>query len=66
MHHQRKIQKVVTKLPLTEKSGDVRYWRTQPYEARIHVLEEIRREYNEWRYGAQPILQRVYSIVKRT
>lgn len=66
MGRQRKIQKVVTKLPLTEKSGDLRYWRTQPYEARIHALEEIRSEYNEWRYGAQTRLQRVYSIVKRT
>ena len=29
------------------------------------ALEEIRREYHRWKYGAEPGFQRVYSIAKR-
>jgi hypothetical protein len=59
------IKKVVTIVRLRKQKSDFAYWQTQPYAVRLATLEEIRREYHHWRYGAEPRLQRVYSIVKR-
>ena len=57
------IQKVYTKVDMRAPKNDFAYWQTQPYEARLAALEEIRRDYHRWRYGAEPRLQRVYSKV---
>ncbi len=59
------MRKVVRKIPMSRGEGDVRYWRTRPYSERLAALEEIRRDYIRWRYGAEPRLQRVFKIVKR-
>ena len=48
-----------------EKKSDFEYWQTQAPQTRLAVLEEIRKEYHQWKYGAEPRLQRVYKIVKR-
>lgn len=48
-----------------EEPNDVLYWRTRPVIERLQALEEIRREYNCWKYGTEPRLQRVYQIIKR-
>jgi len=58
------ISKVVTKVPVREQKSDFAYWQTQPYEVRLATLEQIRREYHQWRYGAEPRLQRVITIVR--
>jgi hypothetical protein len=60
-----RIAKVVTKINFQQQTSDFAYWQTQSYQARIDALEEIRQEYHRWRYGAEPRLQRVYTIVKR-
>lgn len=65
MQREIQIKKIVTKGKLTDKKTDSMYWRTQSYSARLAALEEIRREYHLWRYGAEPRFQRVYKIVKR-
>ena len=62
----RSIVPVVKKISLYDKSGDVEYWRTQPYTARLEALELIRQEYHRWKYHAEPGFQRVYSIIKRS
>jgi len=59
------IARVVTKARLGQEPKDNLYWRTQPYQARLAALEQIRQEYNQWKYHAQPGFQRVYSIIKR-
>jgi hypothetical protein len=59
------IQKVYTKVNLREQKSDFAYWQTQPFQARLAALEQIRREFHQWRYGAEPRLLRVYSISKR-
>ncbi len=59
------IKKVYTKTSLRKRKSDFAYWQTQSYEARLATLEQIRREYHEWKYGTQPRFSRVYSIVKR-
>ena len=53
------------KIQEMDRSLDLKYWQAQPPAVRLAALEEIRREYHRWRYGAEPGFQRVYSIVKR-
>jgi hypothetical protein len=61
----RKIKEVVTKTTMREQKSDAEYWRAQPPAARLAALEEIRQEYHRWRYGTEPRLQRVCTIVRR-
>ena len=58
------ISKTVTKVPVGEQKSDFACWQTQPYEVRLATLEQIRREYHQWRSGAEPRLQRVVTIVR--
>jgi len=39
-----------------DRERDFAYWQTQPYHVRLAALEQIRREYHRWRYGAEPRL----------
>jgi hypothetical protein len=55
----------VNKVSLFKQPSDFTYWQSQSYYARLAALERIRREFHRWRYGAEPRLQRVHSIVKR-
>jgi hypothetical protein len=59
------IKKTYTKVNTHSQKSDFAYWQTQPYQVRLAALEQIRQEYHRWRYGAEPRLQRVYTIVKR-
>jgi hypothetical protein len=59
------VSKVYTKVNLHEQKSDFAYWQTRPYQVRLATLEQIRREFHLWRYGAEPRFQRVYSIAKR-
>ena len=64
MAKQRRIATVVTKKKLDEPQSDLAYWLSQPPEARLAALEEIRQEYIRWKYDVQPRLQRVWKIVR--
>ena len=59
------IAKVVRKVSLTEQPSDFAYWQSRPYQERLEAREQIRREYHQWAYEAEPKFQRVYTIVKR-
>jgi hypothetical protein len=59
------IEKVVRKTTLEAQGNDFAYWQTQPYELRLATLEQIRREFHIWKYGAEPRFQRVLTITKR-
>ena len=48
-----------------EEPDDLLFWLSRPAIERILALEEIRKQYNDWRYGTGQRLQRVYTIVKR-
>ncbi len=48
-----------------EEPDDVLYWLSRPAIERIRALEEIRKQYNDWKYGTGREFQRVYKIVKR-
>lgn len=60
-----RIARGVTKLKLSQEEGDAAYWQSQPPEARLAVLEEIRREYHRWKYGGDPPMRKVVTIINR-
>lgn len=62
---QREMAMVYRKSRIGEQESDREYWLSQPPEARLAALEQIRREYHAWKYGTEPRLQRVLTIVKR-
>jgi hypothetical protein len=59
------ISKVIKKYKFNEQPNDFVYWQSRSYEERLDALEQIRKEYNLWRYNAEQRFQRVYRIVKR-
>ncbi len=50
---------------LKDQGNDLEFWKTQSYEVRLATIEELRREYNTWKYGSEQGFQRVYRVVKR-
>jgi hypothetical protein len=54
-----------TMLHVSDQQSDFAYWQTQPYQARLTALEDLREQFYSWKYNAKPRLQRVYTIVKR-
>lgn len=59
------IGKVVKKYKFNEQPKDFTFWQSKSFEERLATLEQIRKEYNSWRYNAEQGFQRVYRIVKR-
>jgi hypothetical protein len=59
------VEKSFSKVSIYRQKSDFAYWQSQSYQARLAALEQIRQEYHQWRYGAEPGLQRVYSIIER-
>ena len=48
-----------------EEPDDVLYWLSRPPIERIRALEEIRKQYNDCKYGTRREFQRIYTIIKR-
>ena len=59
------IQPVLRIFKKGEEPDDVQYWLSRPPIERIRALEEICKQYNDWKYGTGRKFQRVYKIVKR-
>ena len=55
----------VRKGKIKEQGNDFLFWQSQSYEDRLSVVEQIRSEYNSWKYGIEQGIQRVYRIIKR-
>jgi hypothetical protein len=60
---QRSMQVVKTNMRAAKQ--DAAYWQTQPHSLRLAALEEIRREFHQWKYNAEPGFQRVYTVINR-
>ncbi len=60
------LNNVVNKYHLEEQPKDFSYWQSKSYQERIDALEQIRHEYNQWRYPHELRFQRVYKIIKRS
>lgn len=59
------VGKVIKKYKLNEQPNDFAFWQSKSYAERLDALEQIRKEYNSWRYNADQGFQCVYRIVKR-
>jgi len=59
------IDLVYRKMRISEQESDRAYWLSQPPEARLAALEEIRREYHGWKPGERPGIEKVVTIIKR-
>jgi hypothetical protein len=60
------MKKVIHKTTTKQQISDFHYWQQQTPQKRLEALEEIRKEYHQYRYNnAEPRLQRVYTIIKR-
>jgi len=58
------IVKVINKYKFGEEPKNFSFWQSKSCQERIDALEQIRQEYNLWRYHAEPGLQRVYKNIK--
>ncbi len=58
------MEKVIRKLRIPDEKSDFSYWQSQLPQKRIEALENIRTEYNTWKYDTQQGLQRIYQIIK--
>jgi hypothetical protein len=59
------MKKVINKIRIKEQKSDFDYWQKQPLQKRLEALEEIRQQYHQYKYNAEPRLQRVYTIIKQ-
>ena len=59
------LSKVIKKYKINEQPKDLIFWQSKSYEQRLNALEQIREEYNSWRYNAEQGFQRIYKIIKR-
>ncbi len=59
------IAPVVRIIGIHDQESDVAYWRSQPLEARLAAIEELRREYHGWKTGEEPKIQKVCTIIRR-
>ena len=59
------VREAVKKYKIGHQPNDFAYWQSKSYEQRIEALEQIRAEYNSWRYDAEQGFQRVCSIIKQ-
>lgn len=59
------MEKVINKIKIKEQRSDFAYWQKQTPQKRLEVLEQIRQQYHQYKYNAEPRLQRVYTIIKR-
>jgi len=58
------MEKVIKKINKKQQKSDFHYWQQQPLEKRLEALEEIRQQYHQYKYNAQPRFQRIYTIIK--
>ncbi|CAD5978652.1 Similarity (Modular protein) [Planktothrix tepida] len=62
---QRNMIITYTKVNQKQQKNDFTYWQKQPYLERLAALEQIRQDYHQWKYHAEPRLQRIYRIIKQ-
>ena len=49
----------------SKEDDDTLFWLTKTPLERLTALEEIRKSYNDWKYGTGLKFQKVYRIIKR-
>ena len=56
---------IVRKGNIKEQGNDFIFWQSVPFLKRLETIEQIRQEYNNWKYGTEQGFQRIYRIIKR-
>jgi hypothetical protein len=64
MENNRKIASVVKKIARDRLGSDFAYWQSCSPAERIAALEEIRREYHQWKPGHEPCMVKVVTIIR--
>jgi hypothetical protein len=59
------MEKIVHKTTQKQQVRDFQYWQQQPPQKRLEALEQIRQEYHQYKYNAQPRLQRIYTVIEQ-
>ena len=59
------IEKIINKVYLKQQTIDFQNLQQQTHQKSLEALEQIRQEYHQYKYDAEPRLQRVYTIVKQ-
>ncbi|WP_324282812.1 toxin secretion, membrane fusion protein [Cyanobacterium aponinum UTEX 3222] len=60
------MELIVKKISLKNQTSDFHYWQTQSYQKRLDTLEQIRKEYHQWKdNNVESRFQRVYTISQR-
>jgi hypothetical protein len=57
-------KQIIKKIHTKEQQTDFNFWQSQSFQARIEALEQIRTEYNLWKYHAEQRFQRVCRVIK--
>lgn len=55
----------VRKGKIKQQGNDFAFWQSKSFLFRLATVEQIRQDYNTWKYGAEQGFQRVYRIIKR-
>ena len=50
------MEKVIIKTNIKQQVSDFQYWQQQIPQKRLETLEQIRQEYHQYKYNAQPRL----------
>ncbi len=58
------MKAAIKKIKLSDKQSDFAWWQSRSYTERLAALEQIRQEYNLWKYGDQQRFKRVYTVLK--
>ena len=59
------MEKVIKIVKKGQDDGNLKYWASLTFKARMIELEKIRQEVNKHRHGTRQEFQRVYKIIKR-
>lgn len=59
------MEKVIYKTTTKQQTSDFHYWQSQPLLKHLAALAQIRSEYHQYKYNAEPRLQIIYTIIKR-
>jgi len=55
----------IRKGKIKQQGNDFAFWQSKSFIFRLATVEQIRQEYNTWKYGTEQGFQRVYRIIKR-
>ncbi len=60
------MEKIITIKKIEDVDRDLTFWLKKNYQERLNALEELREEYNNWRYtDVEQRFQRVYKVIKQ-